>query len=486
MSKILHLDDDPLMLVKTRNALSSTDFGAKWSYRSSKTEADFWKLFSEDTPDCVLLDIVVQNNSSAGLQVLQKLKSEKDFKKPVIMMSSVADVQLIKDCVKSGASDFVTKGMDEVEIAFRVSQALEIEASSRARARESIERFAGETMRAVYLKIPRILASSVKSVFVTGESGTGKEVVAEGFKSNLPAKTPFVPVNCAAIAKDLLESELFGHEKGAFTGAQTAKAGLFASADGGWIFLDEVARLTPSTQAALLRTLESGEIRPVGSSSSKIVQVRVLAATNEDLDDMVEKGEFRGDLLQRLRSYEVFLPPLRERGSEISEIIDSLVARLNAEAGETKNYRLAPAVRRLFLAHNWKKGNIRELWQVLQGSSVEAVDGLVTVNCLPKSFLDAVENPKETKSQQGLGVGADFEINFPVAYQDLEELFFLHVLGELSKKASHLLVSQRKVAETLGVSRHTLCAKLEKIAATQQLPEKFQHLVGNKKENDEQ
>lgn len=482
MTIVLHLDDDPLMLVKTKNALSASDLVAACSYRPVKNEAEFWKAFDERRPDCILLDIVVDDKDEAGLQLLQKLRSEKNFKNPVLMMSSVADSELIKKSVRLGATDFITKGMDETELAFRVSQSIERASSAQNVAREMMSHFAGDTMRSIFLKMPRIINAPVKSVLVTGESGTGKEVVAECLRAALKPATPFVPVNCAAIAKDLMESELFGHEKGAFTGAQAAKQGLFSSADGGWIFLDEVARLSLPCQAALLRTLESGEIRPVGSNAVKNVNVRILAATNEDLDDMVEKGEFRGDLLQRLRSYEVFLPPLRERGSEVSEILDALLMRLS-EQSKGINIRLAPAVRKLFLSHKWKKGNIRELWQVLQAASVEADDGLITVSCLPRSFVAAESKESEKRSTQA-SAHAAAQVQFPVEYTELEEKLFLEVLEALAISAPHQFVSQRKVAEQLGISRHTLCAKLDKIAATKPLSEKFAHLLSGKKESD--
>lgn len=471
--RVLHLDDDPLMLVKARTALSANNFEGACEHIATKTEEEFWRSFSAHKPDCVLLDIVMQNKSDAGIQILNKLRDERDYKNPVIMMSTVADANLIRSAIQAGANDFVTKGIDDVELSFRVRHAINACRQVHVGTREGAQRFAGETMRSVLLKIPRILASMVRSVLVVGESGTGKEVVAQALKDHLAGTAPFVPVNCAAIAKDLMEAELFGYEKGSFTGAQSAKPGLFSAADGGWIFLDEVARLSLPCQAALLRTLESGEVRPVGSTRATNVKVRVLAATNEDLDVMVEKGEFREDLLQRLRAYEIFLPPLRERMNELPELVDAMLARMNS--GGSKEIRLAPAVRNLFMAHSWKRGNVRELWQVLQAASVEAVEGVVTFTCLPKSFVSGLDTQAIKKEPSTTTVVQGF--TFPLVYTELEESFFLDVLEALSRQMPQALSSQRKVSEALGITRHSVASKLERIASTRAVPDKFTHLL---------
>lgn len=488
---VLHIDDDPVMLIRTRSALTKPTLQKRFEYSSAGSPLAFWKLYETfPSADCILLDMVIDGDESAGVNILRELR-RRGYLNPVLMMSSLEQGSAILACIEAGATDFITKGAEESELLFRVEHALSSRKKISHEAREVLQKFAGETMREVYVKMPRVIAAPVRSVLVSGESGTGKEVVAACLKDCLDAHTPFVTVNCAAISKDLLESELFGHEKGAFTGAQASKQGLFAVADGGWIFLDEVARLSQACQAALLRTLENGEIRPVGSTVAKRVNVRVMAATNEDLDLMVEKGDFRGDLLQRLRAYEIYLPPLRERRDELGEILDALLGRMNKQGNV--DYRLAPAVRNLFMSYDWRKGNIREMWQVLQASTVEAENGLVTIRCLPRSFTLGTRSTETSIAKPGKSVASAVQApeegssrlltvaqNFPLVLTDLEEQLLLDVLDQLKNQAPHYTSSQRKVAEALGVTRHTLCAKLEKLDARAQLPRWLHELLNSK------
>lgn len=488
---VLHIDDDPVLLMRTRSALTKPTTQKRFDYSSVANVAAFWKLYEASLPaDCILLDMVIDDDDNAGVNILRELR-RRGFQNPILMMSSLEQGSAIRACVEAGATDFITKGAEEAELLFRVEQAICSRKKISDQAREVLQKFSGETMREVYLKMPRVLASPVRAVLVNGESGTGKEVAATCLKDCLEPQTPFVTVNCAAISKDLLESELFGHEKGAFTGAQASKQGLFAVADGGWIFLDEVARLSQACQAALLRTLENGEIRPVGSNVARRVNVRVMAATNEDLDLMVEKGDFRGDLLQRLRAYEIYLPPLRERRDELGEILDALIARMNKQS--SVEYRLAPAVRNLFLSYDWRKGNIREMWQVLQASTVEAENGLVTIRCLPRSFASGTRSTEISVSKpgkpavslvqpsaDGSGRGLGATPSFPLVLTELEEQLLLDVLDQLKNQAPHYTSSQRKVAEALGITRHTLCAKLEKLDARAQLPRWLHELLSSK------
>lgn len=456
MKKVLHLDDDGVVLMRTAQLFSRVS--ENFLYQSAKSIDAFWNAFRKENVDCILLDMVVDNDEYAGKNILKELRKV-GFTSAILMMSSLDDIANIRECVALGATDFITKGAEESELLLRVEQALVTYKKNNDSAREVLNQFAGETMRQIFYKMPRIIDSAVKSVLVTGESGTGKEVVANSLKISLETFLPFVAVNCATINKDLLESELFGHEKGAFTGAQTQKSGLFAAAHGGWIFLDEVARLSSACQAALLRTLENGEIRPVGSSNSKKVNVRVLAATNEDLDALVEKGEFRDDLLQRLRSYEVFLPPLRERMDEVEEILEALLERLNKQS--RKNFKLVPVVKSLFLTYDWSRGNVREMWQVLQAASVEADRGIITIGCLPRSFASAATQGSLVKSDS----------SNTLSLVEREEDLFVTILNEIKTHMPQALSSQRKLAEVLGISRHALCVRVDKLTNRQKSPE---------------
>ena len=530
MTTVLHLDDDKKMLTKASNALAVSEFTCSFGHIAAFTREEFYEKFNAQTPDCVLLDIIMGEDDFAGVRILKNLRTH-GYSGAIIMMSSVADPLAIRACVSAGASDFISKGLDEPELAFRISQCVETHQKLFRDRASNTAPVAGRTLREIELKILRIRDSRIKSVLVTGESGTGKEVVGECLRQCLPQGTPFVPVNCGAIAKDLLEAELFGHEKGAFTGAASARPGLFTSAHGGWIFLDEVARLSLACQAALLRTLENGEIRPVGSAASRRVNVRVLAATNEDLDGLVESGDFRGDLLSRLRSYEIFLPPLRERGAEeTAEILDALLYRLNSDKVEGQPaFRMAPSVRQLFFAHTWKRGNVREMWQVLQATTVDAVAGLITVNCLPKSFLAALDKCDQTQLEKMLSAADDESVeikidkrfdtltgensnptfpapassnlnsnqplnrvppdllpplarSLPHSLVDLENTLFFNCLVDISQRAPGQLQSQRKVAAALGITRHSFVARLQRVSVLQEIPEFLRHLLPDKEE----
>lgn len=466
---VLHLDDDALMLMKAETSLSDDTLGVTFKHIPSENAAEFWKKFNAEKPDCILLDLNLGTSTSPeGIQILRQLRAQ-GFSGAIVVFSGSADTRLIAEVVSAGATDFVTKSLEAPELAFRVVQA--IRNVERTKHQTSSASAIGATMREVEARIPRLLASSVRSVLVLGATGTGKEVVAELFKSALAGRIPFVIVNSAAISKDLIESELFGYEKGAFTGAQASKVGLIPAADGGWIFLDEVARLSMGAQAALLRTLENGEVRPVGGTQTRKVKVRVLAATNEDLEDLVKQGEFRSDLLQRLRSYEILLPTLAERSlEEREEILDALLKRLNAELKSQKfTYALSHVARTLFLAAQWRQGNVREMWQTLQAAAVDAEGGLMTPACLPQSLLRQTRGEQDQdRPQPSLHKPT---ASFPVSLPELEDELCATLLNQLVTEKPDVAHSPQKIAEQLGVSRQSIMQRAKRLATTNRLPE---------------
>ena len=483
---ILHLDDDKQILIKTKHSLKQFTFDYELDYHQSSTVEEFHEKLSALSPQCIILDNALHGAEAAGIKVLKNLrKSHEDL--AVLMLSSGSDPDTIKTALLSGASDYASKGLEPAELAYRINQAVKNSQILKRVDQANSRQFAGDTMRSIHIKMPRIIKSPVKSILVTGESGTGKEKIFEMIQSELPSSTPFVTLNCAAIANNLIESELFGHVKGAFTGAQGAKTGLFEQANGGWIFLDEVARLSYDAQSSLLRTLESGEIRPVGSNSAKQVNVRVLAATNENLDEMAEKGEFRQDLIQRLRSYEIVLPPLRERGqNEISEIIDFLVYRLNRQAqdlpyAESEEFRLTQDAKILLMGHDWKAGNIREIWQTLLGASVEAlsIDGcsVITASSLPISFVEKIQSPTPSKplSVKTNDSGTKANLSFPIDLKEEEDRLVLAILEQLAKAHPECLRFKSKILEQLSTGRTYLESKMDRLHKAGILPEAYQH-----------
>ncbi len=352
-------------------------------------------------PDVLLTDLLMPRMT--GLELLAHTKKRwPDLE--VVLMTAFADVDTAVAAVKGGAYDFLTKPFPSNDaVALAVAKAAEhhrlLERAQRLEERLlSRERF-GELlgistkMQDVYRLIDGV-ASATSTVLILGESGTGKELVARAIHQHSGrASKPFVPVNCAAIPKDLVESELFGHVRGAFTGAQAARAGLFETANGGTIFLDEVGDLPIAAQVKLLRTLQEGEVKRVGSDETKSVDVRVLAATNVDLKSKIERGEFRRDLYYRLHVIAINLPPLREREDDVVLLASHFMRKL-ALRMERAPKRLGDSAVRALRAYSWP-GNVRELEHAIEHAFVLSQGDVVEARDLPiRSMVDVAIAPQ--------------------------------------------------------------------------------------------
>jgi two-component system response regulator HydG len=327
-------------------------------------------------PDVMLVDLMMPNVS--GLELLSEVKTSWPSVE-VIMMTAFADVDAAVRAVKAGAYDFLTKPFPSNDaVVLSVLKAAEhkrlIERAAKLEERlASRERFGemigtSRRMQSVYRLIEGV-ASATSTVLVLGESGTGKELVARAIHQNSArASNAFVPVNCAAIPKDLVESELFGHVRGAFTGAQNARAGLFEAANGGTIFLDEIGDLPLAAQVKLLRTLQDGEIKRVGSDDVRTVDVRVVAATNVDLKSKIESGEFRRDLFYRLNVIAIQLPPLRQRDDDVAILTHHFLQKLALRMGRPRK-GIAPDAMAVLKSYSWP-GNVRELEHAIEHAFV--------------------------------------------------------------------------------------------------------------------
>ena len=325
---------------------------------------------------------------SGGLDVLAAFTS-KAPSTPVILITAFGDVAGAMEAIQRGAYDYVSKPFNVEELRLTVARALErkrLVAEQKAEPSESkthLQDIVGKSavMLEVYKLVARV-AGSTATVLVEGESGTGKELVARAIHTHSPrAGAPFVPVNCTALTESLLESELFGHARGAFTGAVAAKRGLFETANGGTMFLDEIGDMGPKMQAQLLRTLQDGEVKPVGGSEPIRVDVRLVCATNKDLDEEVKAGRFREDLYFRINVVTVHLPALRERREDVPILVAHFLAKL-ARRERRAAAALSPEALKLLNAYSWP-GNVRELENAIERAVAVAKGNVVIPSDLP-------------------------------------------------------------------------------------------------------
>ncbi len=400
---ILVIDDDKEVRYSLNRVLSSKHYLVQEAASGEEGVA----AVKKQLPDVILLDNRMTGMS--GVETLQHIRSVNP-KQLVIFMTAFGTAQTAIEAMKYGAYDYVMKPFDPPKLLALVESALRTQADSKSAAgykpvintdehKEGIVG-ASSAMQQVFKVIGQFAASDA-SVMITGESGTGKELVARSIHrhSHRSAK-PFVAVNCAAIPENLIESELFGHERGSFTGATAQRLGKFEMCDGGTIFLDEIGDMTPTTQTKILRVLQEGEIQRVGGVETIKVNVRVIAATNKDLEDLVRAKKFREDLYYRLNVVRVKLPPLRERGEDVPQIIDFFVQNL-AKAKKVKARKVSPEALELFCRYTWP-GNVRELENVVYRSAVAATGDTI----LPK---DLPEEVRETSTAMAMAGGEPLE-----------------------------------------------------------------------------
>ena len=438
MSRILVVEDEVVIRSEVRRLL--TRGGYDVSEAGSVAEADEYAL---DSFDLIISDLRLPGGTGTDL-----LGKEHDT--PVLIMTSFATVRSAVDAMKAGAVDYISKPFDPEELRLTVQRILEdrprlLSAKPNARNDDgwAVDGMIGhcENMQRVLQRIRRV-AGTDATVLILGESGTGKELVANAIHAKSPrAQKPFIAVNCAAIPDNLIESELFGHEKGAFTGATNRHTGLVESADGGTLFLDEVGELPPSAQARLLRVLQEQEIRHVGSTRVKKVDVRVLAATHRDLPAMIAQGSFREDLFYRLRVVDIELPPLRDRGDDLAELAEFLLSKACRKSGVT-GLEFTDEAMTAMLQHTWP-GNVRELQNAIERAVILADGTEISAELLGlQPAASAETSPASVGIENGSKPGNDEGA--------LVEYFRHFVL----KHQDHL--SETEIAKRLGISRKAL------------------------------
>jgi DNA-binding NtrC family response regulator len=421
------------------------------------------KALEKGTFDAAILDLRMPGMS--GIEVLEHLKKVSPDTEAVVMTGH-ASMETAIEAMRLGAFDYITKPCKLVEIEAlltRVAERRELKhknlaLQTRVQAAEGPTVLVGKSpaMTGVHRLIATV-APTESTVLILGETGTGKELAARSlWQQSKRADMPFVPVNCAALAEHLVESELFGHKKGAYTGADRDHKGLFEVANGGTLFLDELGELNKNIQVKLLRFLESGEIRRVGDTEPFRANVRVLCATNRDLRDMIRQDEFREDLYFRINTFEIRLPPMRERRADIPDLARHLLARAARRPQDQVAELLSPEAIDVLLEHDWP-GNVRELANVMEHAYILSGGGSITPEHLPHHLLTRKgEAPALSIAAGTTGTAAP---STPAAPRTLEEIEMEHVLRTLEKHNG----SKTAAAAELGISLKTMYNKLNKL-----------------------
>jgi len=436
--KVLIVDDDETHAESLSDLLEIDGYSCVLAHSGAEGIA----RLSEEAFDAVLTDLKMRDKS--GLEVLRESKTLQPDA-AVILITGHGSVETAVDAMRSGAADYLQKPVNGAELRTRLPRAIEarnlrrdnLELRKQLDERFGLTGLVGHSpqMQRIF-SIVRQVAGTTATVLVLGESGTGKELVARAVHGNSPRRERnFVAVNCAALSEGLIESELFGHVKGAFTGAVSSKEGRIVHADGGTLFLDEVGDMPLLTQAKLLRVLETREVLPVGGNTPRKVDVRLVAATNRDLRAMVKDGTFREDLLFRLQVVVIDLPPLRDRAGDIPLLIDHFIGELSRQHGR-KLRGIAPEARTALLRYAWP-GNVRELRNVIENMVLLAATDVLSLEDVPAEVREVAREPRK---------GGGYELagrSMPEVERDLIEANLRLCSGNREKAARILCMGER-------------------------------------------
>ena len=452
LKRILVIDDEES--VRTSLALLLKD-----TYHvdtASNAEEALAHVHREPHPDAVLLDILLPGGD--GLSLLKQIR-DLDPNISVIMLTGAGSVRGAVQAMQLGAMNYLNKPFDIGELKEVLANAV----IARREGQETMTRntrvvtvdadfgpMVGKSAAMVNLfNQVDIIASRDSTVLITGESGTGKELVARQIHSRSSRKNgPFIALNCASIPESLIESELFGHEKGAFTHAVERRLGQFELADGGTLFLDEIGELSPAVQVKLLRFLQEQEFYRVGRSKPIRVDVRIVTATNKDLEQLVRQGTFRQDLFYRINVINLTLAPLRDRHEDVEPLINNFVARLARQYGD-RALSFSPEAREMLVSYKWP-GNVREL-----GNVVESILALC-----PHTVVTEGDLPKKVRERGGTDGSLPQSFASGLAFEEAERMFETEMIVKALKRANFVQV---RAAEILGISRRILKYKMDKL-----------------------
>ncbi|HSA60274.1 MAG TPA: sigma-54 dependent transcriptional regulator [bacterium] len=438
--QILLVDDDRIFLTMLAKRLSQEG----WQVSTAETAGDGLEKIRKHKPEILLLDVFLPDRS--GVEAVGEVKAlAPDL--PVIMVSTSGETKNIVAAIKNGASDYVKKPVDEALLTVKIQHLLDVLTLKRTqtefRENAELKRLIGESpaIKKLIREISKV-ANSDATVLLSGETGTGKGLVAEIIHGLSRRRNQrFIAINCAAIPATLLESELFGHERGAFTGAIREKKGIFELADQGTIFLDEIGEIAPELQVKLLRVLQGQEFERVGGTKSVKVDVRVIAATNRNLEDAIAQGHFREDLFYRLNVLPVTVPPLRDRKEDIPLLLEHFIRQFGDKA-EKRFEKLSPEIVETLSAYSWP-GNVRELQNVVERAVVFGKEPRLAVT-------DFNVNPPRPAPAAGSDNGGGIS-----SLKELEQQLLLQALRQSGGNVS-------RAARTLGISRGTVYRRLER------------------------
>ncbi len=445
-SRILVVDDDSSLRRVMKMQLEEVGYQVSLAHDGDEA----WTVLKQVEPQLVITDLRMP---TTGLELLRRISKE-GLQTTVIVITAFGTIESAVEAMKMGAYDYVTKPIDFDALVLVVHRAMERQnlIEEVRTLRSALDRHYGfEGIVGNSKALLRVLDQAARvaqrdaTVLILGETGTGKELVARAIHHNSRRSSrPFMPINCGAIPADLVESELFGYARGAFTGALTSKSGRIESADGGTLFLDEVGELPLNTQVKLLRVLQEGEIAKLGESTPVKVDVRVIAATHRDLSAMVEDGGFREDLYYRLAVVPLKVPPLRERREDIPGLIEALLQRIR-KRHSLPEIRLSPNVQQRLISYSWP-GNVRQLENILERLLVLSSGDLITIDDLPEELI----SPSATS--------AALWPNLPEEGLSLEEIERELISRALDKFKGN----QTQAARYLDISRRTLIYRMEK------------------------
>jgi two-component system response regulator AtoC len=456
MTTILIIDDEPLQRDILTIILSEEGYLV---YSASNLE-EAEKIINESHPEIILTDLKLGNQN--GIDILNNLPQE-PVSSLVIVITAFGTISSAVEAIKKGAFDYLTKPIDREILLLTIKKAEErinlmkenLRLKKELYGKFKIEGIIGKSKKMLQvIDIVKKVTPTNATVLIYGESGTGKELIARAIHYNSPRKDkPFIAINCAAIPETLIESELFGYEPGAFTGANTRKIGIIEAADKGTLFLDEIAELPPLTQSKLLRVLQEKEVRRIGGKDAIKVDLRIIAATNKNLSKEVEQNRFREDLYYRLKVITVEIPPLRERKEDIPELVNFFIEKYSKEFGKRVNGIEEKALQAL-INYQWP-GNIRQLETVIERAIIICEKDKITLSdiqdelkiSIPKNILD-IDIPDEG-----------------INYEELEK----EILKKALIKSNYIIA---KAARLLGMSYKTFWYRLEKFGLSENFPKR--------------